>query len=139
MLKLQERPPDRLTDEEAERLRAVAEPDGFVCRLALGTGLRWGDLSRAQALDVERGSCEAGPGRFRRRRASQSNRRNGDYECTSVWGRVRHERTYIDTVLVAKVVATQAGHADVAAAAQAPPGDRPDPAPPCSLACARLD
>jgi len=55
MPKLQERPPDRLTDEEAETLRALPDPHGFVCRLALGTGLRWGELCRAQASDVERG------------------------------------------------------------------------------------
>ncbi len=55
MPRLQERPPDRLTDEQAEALRALHEPYGFVCRLALGTGLRWGELTRAQASDVERG------------------------------------------------------------------------------------
>jgi len=53
--KLQERAPDRVTDEEAERLRALPDPYGFVCRFALGTGLRWGELCRAQAADVERG------------------------------------------------------------------------------------
>jgi integrase len=55
MPRLQERPPDRLSDEEAELLRGLPEPHGFVCRLALGTGLRWGELTRAQASDVERG------------------------------------------------------------------------------------
>ena len=55
MPKLQERPPDRLTDEEADTLRALRDPHGFVCRLALGTGLRWGELCRTQASDVERG------------------------------------------------------------------------------------
>ncbi len=55
MPKLQERLPDRLTDEEADRVRALPEPHGFVCRFALGTGLRWGELCRAQASDVERG------------------------------------------------------------------------------------
>jgi integrase len=55
MPRLQERPPDRLTDEQAEALRVLSEPYGFVCRLALGTGLRWGELTRAQASDVERG------------------------------------------------------------------------------------
>ena len=54
MPRLQERPPDRLTDEDAARVAAVAEPYGFVCRLALGTGLRWGELCRAQAADVKR-------------------------------------------------------------------------------------
>lgn len=55
MPRLQERPPDRLTDEEADRLRGLPDPHGFVCRLALGTGLRWGELCRAQAAEVERG------------------------------------------------------------------------------------
>ena len=55
MPKLQERPPDRLTDEETDTLRALPDPHGFVCRLAMGTGLRWGELCRAQASDVERG------------------------------------------------------------------------------------
>lgn len=55
MPRLQERPPDRLTDEEAEALRLLPDPHGFVCRLALATGLRWGELTRAQASEVERG------------------------------------------------------------------------------------
>jgi len=55
MPKLQEQPPNRLTDDEAERLKALPDPHGFVCRLALGTGLRWGELARAQAAHVERG------------------------------------------------------------------------------------
>jgi integrase len=54
MPKLQERLPDRLTDEEAETLRSLPDPHGFVCRLAIGTGLRWGELTRAQASEVER-------------------------------------------------------------------------------------
>ena len=55
MPRLQERPPDRLTDEEAAALRALPDPHGFVCRLALATGLRWGELTRAQASEIERG------------------------------------------------------------------------------------
>lgn len=55
MPRLQEQPPDRLTDDEAERVLAIREPYGFVVRLALGTGLRWGELTRAQSLDVEGG------------------------------------------------------------------------------------
>jgi len=55
MPRLQERPPDRVADEEADKLRALPDPHGFVCRLALGTGLRWGELCRAKASDVERG------------------------------------------------------------------------------------
>lgn len=55
MPRIQERPPDRLSDEDAEALKQLPDPHGFVCRLALGTGLRWGELTRAQASDVERG------------------------------------------------------------------------------------
>ena len=54
MPRLQERLPDRLTDEEAAAVAAVQEPYGFVCRLALGTGLRWGEFCRSQAADVKR-------------------------------------------------------------------------------------
>jgi integrase len=54
MPRLQEQPPDRLTDEEAAKLASLSDPHGFVCRLALGTGLRWGELCRAQGADVKR-------------------------------------------------------------------------------------
>jgi len=54
MPRLQEQPPDRLTDDEAAKLAALQAPYGFVCRLALGTGLRWGELCRLQASDVKR-------------------------------------------------------------------------------------
>jgi integrase/recombinase XerC len=53
--KIQERPPDRLTEEELAALVSLPEPYGFVVRLAAGTGLRWAELCRAQARDVERG------------------------------------------------------------------------------------
>ena len=53
MPRLQERPPDRLTDEEAAKLVSLPDPHGLVCRLALGTGLRLGELCRAQAADVK--------------------------------------------------------------------------------------
>ena len=53
--RIQERPPDRLTDDEVSKLIALPEPYGFVVRFALGTGLRWGELSRAQACHVEGG------------------------------------------------------------------------------------
>ena len=56
MPKLQERPPDRLTDEAVAALVELPEPYGFVCRLGLGTGLRWGELIRAQSSDVQNGA-----------------------------------------------------------------------------------
>ncbi len=54
MPRVQERPPDRLTDGEAAALRALPAPYGFVCRLGLSTGLRWGELCRVQARDAKR-------------------------------------------------------------------------------------
>ena len=55
MPRIQERPPDRLTDEEVNAVLAISEPHRFVVRLALGTGLRWAELTRAQRSHVERG------------------------------------------------------------------------------------
>src|SRR5437764_12196999 len=51
--KSQERPPDRLDDAEVERLLSVPEPYAFIVRLALGTGLRWGELARLSSNDLE--------------------------------------------------------------------------------------
>jgi integrase len=45
-----------LTDEEAERVVRPPEPYGFIRRFGLGTGLRWGELIRAQSTDVQNGS-----------------------------------------------------------------------------------
>jgi len=53
--RMQERPPDRLTDEEVEKLVRLPDPYGYVVRLGLGTGLRWGELSRATSADVKEG------------------------------------------------------------------------------------
>jgi len=58
MPRVDERPPDRISDEEADLLRVLPDPHGFVCRLALGTGLRWGELTRAQRSDVKNGMLE---------------------------------------------------------------------------------
>jgi integrase len=69
MPRVQEEPPDRLTDGEVEAVLSVPEPHGFVVRLALGTGLRWGELTRAQASDVEQGALvvhQTKSGRLRR-------------------------------------------------------------------------
>jgi integrase len=43
MPRIQERPPDRLTDDEVDKLLAILEPWAFIIRLRLGTGLRWGE------------------------------------------------------------------------------------------------
>jgi integrase len=53
--RLQEKQPDPLTDEEAAVVAGLHEPFGFLCRLALGTGLRWGEVARAQAADLNQG------------------------------------------------------------------------------------
>jgi integrase len=67
--RIQERPPDRLTDEEITRSAAIPDPYGFIVRLGLGTGMRWGELVRAQAADIERGMlvvAQTKSGRIRR-------------------------------------------------------------------------
>jgi integrase len=54
MPRLQEQPPKKLELAEVEALTRVAEPYGFVVRFGLSTGLRWGELTRTQASDVDR-------------------------------------------------------------------------------------
>jgi integrase len=56
MPKLQERPPDRLTDDEAAAITALPDPYGFIARFGIGTGMRWGELIRAQSSDVQNGA-----------------------------------------------------------------------------------
>jgi integrase len=53
--RIPERAPDRLNDEEIALLVALPEPHGFVVRFGLSTGLRWGELCRAQTRDIENG------------------------------------------------------------------------------------
>lgn len=67
--RLQERPPDRLSAEEVAAVSAVPDPYGFVVRLAIGTGLRWGELSRLDSSDIWNGVVvvkETKSGRVRR-------------------------------------------------------------------------
>jgi integrase len=54
MPRIEERPPDRLSDDELEAVLRVEEPHAFVLRFAVGTGLRWGELVRAQRSHLER-------------------------------------------------------------------------------------
>ena len=72
--RIQERPPDRLSDEEIARAVVIPDPYGFIVRLGLATGLRWGELVRAQTTDVERGMlvvAQTKSGRIRRIPLSQ--------------------------------------------------------------------
>ena len=54
--RIPETPPDRLSDDELASLRRVPEPQAFTLRLALGAGLRWGELCRARAEDLQDGA-----------------------------------------------------------------------------------
>ncbi len=53
MPKLAQHPPDRLTDDEVAAVVALDGDAGFVCRLGLATGLRWGEMVRARRADIE--------------------------------------------------------------------------------------
>lgn len=55
MPRIQERPPDRFTDQEVDCLLGIPEPWAFVMRLGLGTGLRWSEMARAQASHLQDG------------------------------------------------------------------------------------
>lgn len=49
MPRIEELPPDRLSDAEVSAILEVGEPYAFVLRLGLSTGLRWGELCRSEA------------------------------------------------------------------------------------------
>ena len=51
--KIQERAPDRLTDEEVTKVCDLEDPYGFIARFLVQTGLRWGEAVRAQASDLQ--------------------------------------------------------------------------------------
>ena len=53
MPRVQEQSPKRLTDAQCEVLLRLPEPFRYAIRLALGTGMRWGELCRARAEDVQ--------------------------------------------------------------------------------------
>ena len=55
MPRLQESPPDRLSEIELARVLAIAEPHAFIIRLAVSTGLRWGELCRLRSCDLVSG------------------------------------------------------------------------------------
>jgi integrase len=52
MPRIEESFPDRLSDEEVEAILEIGEPQAFIIRLGLATGLRWGELCRACAEHV---------------------------------------------------------------------------------------
>jgi integrase len=58
MPKIQERLPDRLTDAEVDELVQLPNPFGFAIRLGVGTGLRWGEMIRADAAHFRNGMLE---------------------------------------------------------------------------------
>jgi integrase len=53
--KVQEHPPDRLTEENLLSVCSLPDPHGLVCRLLASTGLRWSEAVRAQAADIQHG------------------------------------------------------------------------------------
>lgn len=55
MPRLQERAPDRLSDSEVDRLITMREPYSWIARLGIGTGMRWGELTRIKAADLQNG------------------------------------------------------------------------------------
>jgi integrase len=50
--RIQERPPDRLSDTELSALLQIEEPFRFTLQLGLATGLRWGELTQARVEHV---------------------------------------------------------------------------------------
>ena len=67
--RIQERPPDALNLKEEQAVLAVPEPYRSIVQLGLATGLRWGELVRARASDVQRGMLVVShtkPGKVRR-------------------------------------------------------------------------
>lgn len=53
--KIQERAPDRLAEDEVVAVTSLDAPYGFLCRLLVATGLRWGELTRATTADIQAG------------------------------------------------------------------------------------
>lgn len=55
MPRIQEKAPDRLSDEEVVTVRSLPGTLGFTARLGLLTGLRWGEMARALTADIRGG------------------------------------------------------------------------------------
>jgi len=54
MPRIEEKAPDRLSDDELERVLRIPEPWAFVVRLGLGTGLRWGEMVAVRSTDLQK-------------------------------------------------------------------------------------
>ena len=54
MPRVPDRGMERFTDQEVEKLLRLPEPYRWTVRLALTTGLRWGEITRVQASDVQK-------------------------------------------------------------------------------------
>jgi len=109
--RIQERPPDRLTDNEVDALLRIEEPFRFVLRLGLATGLRWGELVAARSehvielsqrhyLLVGAGSTRTKSGRVRRvpiaRDLAMGSGRWVPFRDASVFARSVRRRTGVD-------------------------------------------
>jgi len=67
--KIEESPPKGLSDEEQAAICSLPDPHGFACRVMLGSGVRWGELTRLQASDLKDGALMIhGPTKSRRMR-----------------------------------------------------------------------
>ncbi len=55
MPRLPQQAPDTLSREECAVLRGLPDPHGLVLRFLLSSGLRWGEMTRAQASDIRDG------------------------------------------------------------------------------------
>ena len=53
--RIQEKPPDRLLEEEIKLVSALPYPYGLTARFGLVSGLRWAEMCRAQVKDVRNG------------------------------------------------------------------------------------
>lgn len=58
MPKVQELPPKTLSEDEANKVSAVAGPYGLACRIMIATGIRWGELCQLQAGNIRNGALE---------------------------------------------------------------------------------
>ncbi len=56
MPRIPERPPKTLTEAETKTLVGLPYPYGWVIRIGIATGCRWGELCRLQARDLQNGA-----------------------------------------------------------------------------------